>query len=147
MSVNKVILVGRVGNDPEIKHLEGGRAVATFSLATSETYKNREGKKITNTEWHNIVLWGGLAGVVEKYVNKGDQLYVEGKITQRSWDDKEGVKKYRTEINAREMTMLGSGKKKEDKPAETKEDSLPETKQEEPGEDLPSSDADDDLPF
>jgi single-strand DNA-binding protein len=107
MSVNKVTLVGNVGNDPEVRHLEGGTPVANFSLATSETYKNREGERVTQTEWHNIVIWRGLAEVVEKYVRKGQLLYIDGKIRTRSWDDKDGNKRYTTEIVADNMQMLG----------------------------------------
>jgi single-strand DNA-binding protein len=107
MAVNKVILVGNVGKDPEIRHLEGGTPVANFSLATSETFTNRNGERITQTEWHNIVLWRGLAEVAEKYVKKGAQLYIEGKIRTRSWDDKDGNKRYTTEIVADTMQMLG----------------------------------------
>lgn len=106
--VNKVILVGNLGKDPEIRHLDTGRAVANFSMATSETYKNRNGERVTNTEWHNIVLWTPLAEIAEKYLKKGNQVYIEGKITTRSYDDKDGIKKYITEIVGREMTLLGS---------------------------------------
>ena len=108
MSVNKVILVGNVGKDPEVRHLDSGVAVATFSLATSETYNAKNGERVTTTEWHNIVLWRGLAEVAEKYVKKGMQLYVEGRIRSRSYDDKDGVKRYITEINGDVMRMLGS---------------------------------------
>ena len=107
MSVNKVILVGNVGKDPETRYLEGGTAVCSFSLATSETYRNRDGEKITNTEWHNVVLWRGLAEVAEKYVRKGSQLYIEGRIRTRSWDDRDGNKRYTTEIVGDNMQMLG----------------------------------------
>jgi len=107
MSINKAILVGNVGNDPEVRHLEAGTAVANFSLATSENYKNREGERITQTEWHNIVVWRGLAEVVEKYVHKGQQLYIEGRIRTRSWEDKDGNKRYTTEIVADNLQMLG----------------------------------------
>jgi single-strand DNA-binding protein len=107
MSINKVILVGNVGKDPEIRYLEGGTAVCSFPLATSESYRNRDGEKVTNTEWHNIVLWRGLAEIAEKYVKKGSQLYIEGRIRTRSWDDKEGNKRYTTEIIADTMQMLG----------------------------------------
>jgi single-strand DNA-binding protein len=107
MSVNKVILVGNVGKDPEIRYLEGGTAVCSFPLATSESYRNRDGEKITNTEWHNVVLWRGLAEIAERYVKKGTQLYIEGRIRTRSWDDKEGNKRYTTEIIADNMQMLG----------------------------------------
>jgi single-strand DNA-binding protein len=107
MSINKVILVGNVGKDPEIRYLEGGTAVCSFPLATSESYRNRDGEKVTNTEWHNIVLWRGLAEIAERYVKKGSQLYIEGRIRTRSWDDKEGNKRYTTEIIADNMQMLG----------------------------------------
>jgi single-strand DNA-binding protein len=107
MSVNKVILVGNVGKDPEVRYLEKGVAVAKFPLATSETYKGKDGEKVTATEWHNVVLWRGLAETVEKYVKKGSQLYIEGKIRTRSYDDKDGNKRYVTEIVADLMQMLG----------------------------------------
>ena len=107
MSINKVILVGNVGKDPEVRYLDSGVAVANFPFATSETYKNKQGEKVTNTEWHNIVMWRGLAEVVEKYVNKGSQLYIEGKIRTRSYDDREGIKRYITEIIGDNMQMLG----------------------------------------
>jgi len=105
--INKVILVGNVGKDPEIRHIPNGAAVAQFSLATSETYKDKTGAKTTQTEWHNIVLWRGLAEVAEKYVKKGDPLYVEGKIRSRSYDDKEGNKRYITEIIGENIQLLG----------------------------------------
>jgi single-strand DNA-binding protein len=104
--VNKVILVGNVGKDPEVKYLEGGVPVAKFPLATSESYKNREGQRVEQTEWHNIVLWRGLAEVAEKYVRKGKQLYIEGKIRTRTYEEN-GAKKYFTEIIADSMTLLG----------------------------------------
>ena len=104
--VNKVILIGNVGKDPEVKYLEGGVAVAKFPLATTETYKNRDGQKVDQTEWHNVVLWRGLAEVAEKYVTKGKQLYIEGKIRTRSYEEN-NVKKYFTEIIADSMTLLG----------------------------------------
>ncbi|MEQ8414785.1 MAG: single-stranded DNA-binding protein [Imperialibacter sp.] len=105
--VNKVILLGNLGKDPEIRHLESGRAVTNFTLATSEVYKNKEGNKVTNTEWHNVVLWTPLAEVAEKYLKKGNQVYIEGKITTRSYDDKDGNKRYITEVVGREMTLVG----------------------------------------
>ena len=108
MSINKVILVGNVGKDPEIRHLDSGVAVANFPLATSESYTARNGDKVTSTEWHNIVLWRGLAEVAEKYVTKGRQLYIEGRIKSRSYDDKDGNRRYITEIVADVMQMLGN---------------------------------------
>ncbi len=106
--VNKVILVGNLGKDPEVRHLDNGRAVANFSIATSETYKNKQGERVTNTEWHNVVLWTPLAEIAERFLKKGNQVYIEGKLTTRSWDDQDGNKRYTTEVVGREMTLLGS---------------------------------------
>lgn len=107
-SVNKVILVGNLGRDPEVRHLENGAAVANFSLATSESYKDRNsGELMTNTDWHNIVLWRGLAEIAEKYLKKGDKVYIEGKIRSRSYQDQEGVTKYITEIVGDNLVMMG----------------------------------------
>ena len=105
--VNKVILVGNLGKDPEVRYLDSGVAVANFSLATTENYKNKQGEKVSQTEWHNIVLWRGLAEVAEKWLKKGSRVYVEGKIRSRKWEDKEGNTRYTTEILADNMTMLG----------------------------------------
>ena len=106
--VNKVILIGNVGADPEVRYLEGGTAVANLRLATTERYKNKNGENVDQTEWHNIVLWRRLAEVVEKYVRKGSRLYIEGRIRTRSWDDQNGNKRYTTEIWADNMQMLSS---------------------------------------
>ncbi len=106
--VNKVILVGNLGKDPEIRTLDSGVKVATFSIATSESYTDRNtNEKVEQTEWHNIVLWRGLAEIAEKYLNKGSQVYVEGKLQTRSYETKEGEKRYTTEIVGRNLTMLG----------------------------------------
>jgi len=107
MSVNKVILVGNVGKDPEVRHLEGGVTVARFSLATNETYTDKSGKKVTQTEWHNIVVWRGLADIAEKYVKAGKLLYVEGRIRSSSYEDKDGNKRYTTEILCDNFRFLG----------------------------------------
>ncbi len=107
MAVNKVILVGNVGKDPEVHYVESNVPVARFPFATSETYRSRDGEKVTTTEWHNIVMWRGLAEVVEKFVKKGSQLYIEGKIRTRSYDDRDGNKRYITEIIADNMQLLG----------------------------------------
>ena len=105
--VNKVILVGNLGKDPEVRHLESGVAVASFTLATSETYRDRNsGEKKTLTEWHNIVLWRGLAEISEKYLHKGDQIYLEGRLRSRSWESDSGTR-YITEIVGDNMVMLG----------------------------------------
>lgn len=104
--INKVILVGHLGKDPEIRQLDGGVSVASFPLATSETF-NKDGKKVEQTEWHNIVLWRSLADVAGKFLQKGKLVYIEGKLRTRSFEDKEGIKKYTTEIVAENFTMLG----------------------------------------
>ncbi|MDB5156573.1 MAG: single-stranded DNA-binding protein [Mucilaginibacter sp.] len=104
--INKVILVGHLGKDPEIRQLEGGVSVASFPLATSETF-NKDGKKVEQTEWHNIVLWRSLAEVAAKFLQKGKLVYIEGKLRTRSFEDKEGIKRYTTEIVAENFTMLG----------------------------------------
>ena len=104
--VNKVIIVGRLGKDPEVRHLENGASVANFPVATSETYKDRNtGERKEQTEWHNVVLWRGLAEVAEKFLNKGDMVYIEGKLRTRSWE-KDGITRYTTEIVGDNMTML-----------------------------------------
>lgn len=104
--INKVILVGHLGKDPEVRHLDGGVTVASFPLATSETY-TKDGRKIEQTEWHNIVMWRGLADIASKYLQKGKLVYIEGKLRTRSFEDKEGHKKYTTEVVAENFTMLG----------------------------------------
>lgn len=103
--INKVILVGYLGKDPEVRHLEGGATVASFTLATSESY-TKDGKRIEQTEWHNIVVWRGLADVASKYLKKGEMIYLEGKIRTRTYDDKNGVKRSLTEIIADNFQML-----------------------------------------
>ena len=110
MSVNKVILIGNVGKEPDVKALDSGKKVANFPLATSERgYTLANGTQVPErTEWHNIVVWGGLAEVVERYVNKGDKLYLEGKIRTRNYDDKQGIKRYMTEVYVDNLEMLGS---------------------------------------
>jgi single-strand DNA-binding protein len=107
MSVNKVILVGHVGKDPEVRYLESNTPYCRLSLATSEVYKNKAGERVTTTEWHNVVLWRGLAEVAEKYVKKGTQVYIEGRLRTRSWDDKDKNKRYTTEIVADVLQLLG----------------------------------------
>ncbi len=105
--VNKVILIGNLGADPEIRHLQNGASVANFRLATSETYKDKTtGERREQTEWHNVVAWRGLAEITEKYVRKGSKVYVEGKLRTRQWQDKENNTRYTTEIVADEMTLL-----------------------------------------
>jgi len=106
--VNKVILIGNLGKDPEVRHLESGVMVANFTLATTESYKDRNtGERRQVTEWHNIVLWRGLAEIAENYLKKGNQIYLEGKLRTRSWTDQDGNTRYTTEVIADNMTMLG----------------------------------------
>jgi len=145
MSINKAILVGNVGKDPDIRHLDSGVAVATFPLATSETYVAKSGEKVTTTEWHNIVLWRGLADVADKYVRKGKQLYIEGRIRTRSYEDKDGQKKYITEIYGDVMKMLGS----RDQPAPAPVEFPSKTEFKTPETEEPDfvNGSDDDLPF
>lgn len=107
-SVNKVILIGNLGTDPEVKHLENDNSVANFPIATSETYKNKQGEKVTNTEWHRIVMWGNLAKIAEKYLKKGAKIYVEGKLVTEKYTDKDGNDRYTTKIVCNNLTMLSS---------------------------------------
>ncbi len=115
--INKVILVGNLGKDPEVRHLEGGASVASFSLATSEVYKDKSGNRKEQTEWHNIVVWRGLADIAEKYLRKGMTIYLEGKIRTRSYD-KDGIKHYSTEIVADSFTMLGKKENNQSTPGD-----------------------------
>ncbi len=107
MAVNKVMLIGNLGRDPEIRYTTGGQAVANFTLATTEKYTNKAGEKQEDTEWHRIVAWGRLAEICGEYLSKGRMIYIEGSIKTRSWEDKEGNTRYTTEIVARNMQMLG----------------------------------------
>lgn len=104
--VNKVILVGNLGKEPEVRHLEGGAVVAKFPLATTESFKDKSGQRVEQTEWHNVVVWRGLAEVAEKYLKKGMTIYVEGKLRSRSWEDKDNKKNYITEIVGDTFTIL-----------------------------------------
>ena len=121
MSLNKVMLIGNVGKDPEVRYLDAsapggqGRKVATFTLATTERYRDRSGESRESTEWHNIVAWGQPADVVERFVKKGTQLYIEGRLRTRSWTDQSGAKRYTTEINVDNLQLLG---RREGAPAE-----------------------------
>lgn len=147
--VNKVILVGNVGKDPEVRYIDNDVPVAHFPLATSETYRSKDGERVTQTEWHNIVLWRGLARVVENYVKKGHLLYIEGKIRSRSYEDRDGNKRYITEIVADNMQMLtrkgdssqAAGAVDTSEPPADRGDKLPEENNE------AASQAEDDLPF
>lgn len=140
--VNKVILVGNLGKDPEVRHLESGAAVANFPIATTESYKDKNGNRQEQTEWHNIVLWRGLAEIAEKYLRKGSQVYIEGKLRSRSWEDKEGNTRYITEIVGDNMTMLGGGNRADNspsspEPAKSKTSSKAAIQDEDEADDLP----------
>ncbi|MDT0557975.1 single-stranded DNA-binding protein [Ichthyenterobacterium sp. W332] len=104
---NKVQLIGHLGKDPEIVNLESGKTLAKFSIATNESYKNAQGEKVENTYWHNVIAWGKTALIAEKFLVKGKEVAVEGKLTNRSWDDKDGNKRYTTEVVCNELLMLG----------------------------------------
>jgi len=140
MSVNKVILIGNVGKDPEVNYIKEDLPVAKFTMATSESY-TKDGQRVTNTEWHNIVVWRGLAKVVEQYVKKGSKLYIEGKITNRQYE-KDGQTRYFTEIVANQMQMLDS----KNSSSEASNNSAP-TSAPTPPQAPPTQDASDDLPF
>ena len=138
--VNKVILVGNLGRDPEVRALESGVKVANFPLATTESYKNKNGERVDQTEWHNIVLWRGLAEIADNYLKKGNQIYLEGRIRTRSWEDKNGNKRYTTEIMGDNMVMLGGRKDLDYAESQAQTTSANEA--------VPETEApDDDLPF
>lgn len=147
-SVNKVILIGNLGKDPEVRYLESGVPVAKFPIATSETFKDKNtGEKREVTDWHNIVLWRGLAQVAENYLKKGMKVYIEGKIKTRSWTDENNQTRYATDIVADQMTMLSAKGEFESKPVES---NYPNSVEEQPLQPVAvdlAAKADDDLPF
>lgn len=123
---NRVQLIGHLGKTPEVRHLAADRVVAVFSLATSETYKNNKGEKVTDTQWHQIVCWGKLAEIAEQYLQKGMQVAIEGRLIYRSYEDKQGVKRYITEVIASDLMMLSKKEEAEKAPAAVEsEDELP----------------------
>jgi single-strand DNA-binding protein len=149
MSINKVILLGHVGKDAEVRYLDNGVAVASFSLATSETYTAKNGEKVTTTEWHNIIAWRALGEFSGKYIKKGIQIYVEGQLRTRSYDDKEGHKKYVTEIYASNIQLLGR-KESSDGNGQNQAPTTDYTKTEAVSSsvsDFDANDSTDDLPF
>lgn len=148
-SLNKVMLIGNLGKDPEVRHLENGTAVANFSIATSDSYKDRTtGEVITNTDWHNVVVWRGLADVAEKYLKKGDKVYLEGKLRSRNYQDPQGVTKYITEVVVDDMVMLGSRNTAEGRATQAHEPFNSATSAGVPkAPDMPLDDEEDDLPF
>jgi single-strand DNA-binding protein len=146
--VNKVILIGNLGKDPELRYTPSGQPTASFSLATTEKWTDKNGQRQERTEWHNIVVWGKLAELVNQYLKKGRSAYVEGRISTRSWDDRDGNKKYRTEIVAREIQFLGgpgqasSGDAAQDSPEPASKGGV-----EPPAEAVPSGVVEENLPF
>lgn len=148
-TLNKVILIGRLGKDPELRYTPTGAAVATFNVATNEAYKDKDGKDVENTDWHRIVAWRKLAEICGQYLKKGSLVYIEGKLKTRSYDDKDGTKKYITEIVADNMQMLGGrmGDSSVERvpPPVSDSDTTPSTFSNNSAE--PSGDANDDLPF
>ena len=140
--VNKVILVGNLGSDPELRHTPSGTPVANFRIATNEVFNNREGKREERTEWHRIVAFGRLAEVCGQYLKKGRQVYIEGRLRTRDWEDQSGNKRYTTEINAMQMVMLGKAGDTGYVPGEAPQESPPDEVQAPAG-----GGEDDDLPF
>jgi len=149
MSVNKVILLGRIGKEPDVRYMTSGEAVANVSLATSERWKDKNGEKQEKTEWHNLVFYRKLAEIAGEYVKKGDQLYVEGRIQTRKWQTKEGQDRYTTEIIVDEMTMLGGkqGHTQQAAPASAPARSAPAKAAPAPAAKGAFDDFDDDIPF
>lgn len=144
-SLNKVILIGNLGADPEIKHFENGGSLARFPIATSESYTNRAGEQVSQTEWHNIVVRGGLVEVVNKYLNKGDKVYVEGRIRTRSWQDQASKEtRYTTEIMTDNFMMLGGRPAGSASPSNATSIANPSVS---PDLSSPSGEQEDDLPF
>jgi single-strand DNA-binding protein len=123
--LNKCILIGRLGKDPEVRFTPDGKQTTSFSLATDESYKNKSGEKVSKTEWHRIVTWEKLAEICSTYLTKGSLIYIEGKLQTRKWTDKEGKDNYTTEILGRQMTMLSGKKEEEPPPADFNPDDVP----------------------
>ena len=146
--VNKVILIGNLGKDPELRYTPGGQPVATFSLATTERYNDKNGQRQDKTEWHSVVAWGKLAELVNQYLKKGRSAYIEGRITTRSWDDKDGNKKYKTEIVANQIQFLGAGGAgSSGDPGPSSDQGMPDYDMRPTGPDHAAPVSEDDLPF
>ena len=151
--VNKVILIGNLGADPEIRNLPSGSSVANFNIATSENYTNKNGERVTQTEWHRVECWDKLAEICEKYLKKGQSVFIEGKIRTEEWQDKDGNTRYTTKIRAQNMTMLGGRPENAGGAQEFGGDQQPNSRQGNAGSPQPSPTSfneegtDDDLPF
>lgn len=142
-TVNKVILLGRLGQDPEMRYAPSGTAIATFSLATNSNQKSAEGEWVEKTEWHNILAFGKNAEVAGEYLKKGKQVYVDGRLQTSSWEDQQGQKRYKTEIVVNEIQMIGSKGDEEYTPPQQKQTNAPKLSQEPPA----AAEEEDDLPF
>ena len=140
--VNKAIIVGNLGSDPELRHTQGGTPVANFRVATNEVYKSRDGERTERTEWHRVVAFGRLAEICGQYLKKGKQVYIEGRIQTREWEDQSGNKRWTTEVVANQMQMLGRAGEGGYSP-----DDSQETQYADAGSQAPAGDDDDDLPF
>ena len=137
-SVNRVQILGNLGQDPEVRHTQGGKAVATLSVATSDQWKDASGERQERTEWHRVVLWDRLAEIAQQYLRKGSKAYLEGSLQTRKWTDKEGIDRYTTEIRGDRLVMLGDGKRDE---------SAPRQRQSALGQDMDDGFGDSDIPF
>lgn len=143
MSYNKIILIGNLGRDPELKHLDNQKVVATFSLATNETLTDKNGERRTETEWFNIEMWDNQAKIAEKYLRKGSQVYIEGKLKTETWKDKEGVEKSRMKVRVQNFTLLGGNQNKQADGSTANTN----TESNSPAASLPPDNLSDDLPF
>ena len=147
-SVNKVLLIGRLGKDPEVRYTGGGQAVANFSIATDESYTDKEGEKQKKTEWHNIVVWGkAVESYVAKYLHSGDMVYIEGKLQTRKWEDKEGNTKYTTEINVTDIKGLITARTDDQPKASNKGNGKPASRPGQQRQSAPPAVSDEDIPF
>lgn len=145
--VNKVLLVGNLGQDPEVKYMPNGNAVANITVATSESWKDQQGQQQERTEWHRVVMFKRLAEVAGEYLRKGSQVYLEGKLQTRKWQDQQGQDRYTTEIIADQMQMLGGKSDSGQQPAQRQQSQQPAKRPQQQGQQQPKVDFDDDIPF
>lgn len=147
MSVNKVILLGNIGADPEVRYLDNNKVVANMRLATSEVYKDREGNRVTQTEWHNLEMWDELAKIAEKFIRKGKEIYVEGKIKTDNWQDKDGNNRYTTKIRVTSLTLLRGGNEQQGNDESRSHSGQNDPKSTSTASETTSEMPEDDLPF
>lgn len=146
-NLNKVMLIGHLGKDPEVKYLDGNNVVANFTIATTESYTGKDGNRVDQTEWHNVVAWRKLAEICEKFLKKGSFVYIEGSIRTRSWEDKDGNKKYTTEILAQDLVLLDKKESSVSSSQATERSSAPKPVSNESSSSFSNNEPDDDLPF